>query len=89
MVAACKKIRWFYFKIIKLMHLGRFGFYNRGFVKTKFRIRKKCNDTAHLKNIKMVATICILCIISNGQSKEPEPKLPRLGPVRAKLRKKY
>ena len=59
MVAAYKKIRWFYFKIIKLMHLGRFGLYNRGFVKTKFRIRKKYIDTAHLKNIKMAATICV------------------------------
>ena len=75
--AACKIIRWFYFKIIKLMLLGRFGFCNRGFVQTKFRIRKKFIDTAHLKNITMVATICVLCIISNRRSKEPEPKLPR------------
>ena len=28
-------IKWFYFKIIKLMLLGRFGFCNRGFVEKR------------------------------------------------------
>ena len=34
----------------------------------------------------MVATICILCIISKRQSKEPEPKLPR---IKIKIHNKY
>ena len=68
------------------MLLGRFGFCNRGFVKTKFRIRKKYINTAHLKNITMVATICILCIISNSQSKKSEPELPR---IMIKIHNKY
>ena len=51
MSVACKIIKWFYFQIIKLMLLGRFGFCNRGFFKIKFRKRKKYIDTAHLRNI--------------------------------------
>ena len=68
------------------MHLGKFGFCNRGFVKTKIRLRKKYIDTAHLKNIKVETTICILCIISERRCKEPDPKLPR---IKIKIHAKY
>ena len=56
-----KIARIMYFKIIKIAHLEKFGLFSWGFVKTRFKIRKRYFNKMH-QNIKTMMIILIIII---------------------------